>query len=637
MSIVRWALVRLAKVNVSNYRCLGDVPLDVADLTILLGPNSAGKSTLLHALDFFFNGNELDPADVYRGQDATVSVECVFDGLTEGDRAALGPYAHGDQLVLRRTWRQGGEQKLTGRGRRFAQFDDVRAKSGRERTSTYKTLRQARPELNLPDAKTIEAVDQAMLTFEQTHPDQCAVVEDTDASQLFGYKSVGKARLTDRFRFVFVPAISDVPGEMVEKRGSLLSQLLTAVAEQRAAANEELKTIELDAREKYEAAIEDTHRPVLEELALRLSDQMRRYVPSAEILLEPSAAGFSIEPPRVDLKGGDEEERTDLGRQGHGFQRAFVISVLEYLAEAQETSEHQDDRPTLFLAIEEPELYQHPPRARHFFRTLSTLSASPSVQVCYATHSPYFVSPDRFDAVRVFRRLPPSSPKGVVVTDARLDTVTSGLPPPNNTEARAYLTRTLSAQFCEGFFAKAVLLVEGPSDAAIFEAAADLLGMESLLFNGIVITSVGGKAAQPIALAIFGALAIPTYCVFDGDAGATDSDACETCGRVKTPRTAAARTNKKVLAALGATPVEFPETTVGEKWACFHTKIEEMISGLPQLLKAVADEMGWSGKSPEVYKEAVRRAGTEALPAEVVEILDRVRYLAGVQQGPSSQ
>ena len=78
------------------------------------------------------------------------------------------------------------------------------------------------------------AVEQAMLTWEQEHPDRCDVVEDQDASNLFGFGSVGKAKLSDRFPFVFVPGIRDAASEAVEKKGSLLTRLLTAVADQRA-------------------------------------------------------------------------------------------------------------------------------------------------------------------------------------------------------------------------------------------------------------------------------------------------------------------------------------------------------------------------------------------------------------------
>jgi len=622
--------MRLRTVNVKNYRCLADVSVDLGDMTALLGANSAGKSSLLHALAFFFEGRELEVADVFAGSGETISVECIFDNLSDADRLALGPYAAGDQVVLRRTWTPGEDQKLTGRGRRFPEFATVRAATGRERTAAYKALRETKTELGLPSATNIAAVDQAMLTFEQESPDLCQPVEDEDASQLFGYKAVGQARLADRFPFVFVPAVSDAPGEAVEKRGSLLSRLLTAVADQRSAADEGLKAIELEARTKYEQAIESSHGPILKDLGEQLSEQMQRYVPSAEIKLEPLATGFSIDAPRVDLRGGEEHDLTDLGRQGHGFQRAFIISILEYLANA-ETDAEATKKPTLFLAIEEPELYQHPPRARHFFKTLSTIAGSGSVQVAYATHSPYFVAPDRFDSVRIFRREPDDgATRGVLVTAAKLSVVADKLPDADKADPHPYLARTLSEQFREAFFAKSVLLVEGPSDVATFDAAAGLLDLGDLSADGVVITHVGGKGSQPVALAILGALGIPTFCVFDADANAADGTPCATCGRARSDRTSAIKSNKRVLEALGATATDFPATTVEPAWACFHGEIEDAIDGLRPVLDTVRAEMGWKGKSPEVYAEAVRRAGVGALPDEIKTILERTRSLAGI-------
>jgi putative ATP-dependent endonuclease of OLD family len=123
--------MRLRTVRIENYRCLDSVTLDLAGLTAFVEPNSAGKSSILHALEFFFEGSDLEPADIFGGSEQMVAVECIFDELGDADREALGPYATGDQVVLRRTWKPGGEQKLTGRGRRFSGFADIRASTGR--------------------------------------------------------------------------------------------------------------------------------------------------------------------------------------------------------------------------------------------------------------------------------------------------------------------------------------------------------------------------------------------------------------------------------------------------------------------------------------------------------------------------
>ena len=59
------------------------------------------------------------------------------------------------------------------------------------------------------------------------------------------------------------------------------------------------------------------------------------------------------------------------------------------------------------LTIEEPELYQHPSRQRHFAEVLikAATSMEPmfggSTQVIYTTHSPLFVGLDRFNYIRV--------------------------------------------------------------------------------------------------------------------------------------------------------------------------------------------------------------------------------------------
>jgi len=239
------------------------------------------------------------------------------------------------------------------------------------------------------------------------------------------------------------------------------------------------------------------------------------------------------------------------------------------------------------------------------------------------------VSADRFDGIRIFRREVQNTGTvgGTEATAAGLEAVTANLPGGENADVRTYLTRTLSERFREAFFAKAVLIVEGPSDEAIFSAAGELLGIADLAANGITVVHVG-KGSQPIALAILRALGIPIYCVFDADANATDGEACETCGRQKRNRSSAEASNRKVLHALGATEESFPPAAVTETWACFHEELEDAIPGFRNHAAAVANEMGWRGKSPEAYGEAVRRVGKAALPAELVEILEKVMALA---------
>ena len=258
--------MKLTKADIQGFRCLEEVPITFDELTILLGCNSTGKSSLLRALKFFFEGDALEADDVFgRTGEGRVVVRLTFDSLTQADRKAFGKYALGDQMVLTCAW-EGGEIKRTGRGLVFREFDSIRALSGRERTTAYKALREAKPELGLSVATKIDDVDAAMLTWEMEHPDQCDQC-DQDAGQLFGYKSVGQSVISSRFKFVFVPGVRDVADETVERKGSILERLLSAIAEQRAAANEKLAD--------FEQATGRSTRLLLRSLTDRLSKDLR--------------------------------------------------------------------------------------------------------------------------------------------------------------------------------------------------------------------------------------------------------------------------------------------------------------------------------------------------------------------------
>ena len=58
--------------------------------------------------------------------------------------------------------------------------------------------------------------------------------------------------------------------------------------------------------------------------------------------------------------------------------------------------------PTLLLGVEEPELYQHPPQARHLADVFGQM-AKGNNQVLITTHSPMFVSGDGFENTQLVR------------------------------------------------------------------------------------------------------------------------------------------------------------------------------------------------------------------------------------------
>jgi len=72
--------MRLVQLRSSNFRCFKEeVVVDLGELTVLIGKNDSGKSSLFDALEIFFNGvPEKDDVCVH-GSDTKVSISCVFD------------------------------------------------------------------------------------------------------------------------------------------------------------------------------------------------------------------------------------------------------------------------------------------------------------------------------------------------------------------------------------------------------------------------------------------------------------------------------------------------------------------------------------------------------------------------------
>ena len=149
------------------------------------------------------------------------------------------------------------------------------------------------------------------------------------------------------------------------------------------------------------------------------------------------------------------------------------------------------DAPTVVLAMEEPELYQHPTRMRHLASLLRSLpdeghaGAPGPVQAVYTTHSPHFVFADRMGQIRLVRTRygRPMDPGTTAVVSATPSDILEDLRRCGATAESEgvavdyFLLNAMGPAVNEGFFARAVVLVEGPSDRIVIEAAAAAMGM----------------------------------------------------------------------------------------------------------------------------------------------------------------
>lgn len=605
--------MRLLSIRIENYRCFDDVTIRFDDLTVLVGANGSGKSTALRAIEWFFNGADLERDDVFRHQEgAIVRVSATFGEFTPNDREALGAYARGDTAILSRVWSTADGMKLTGRAFTFPAFDDIRAIEGAvPRRSAYNDYVAAHPELALEPAANREELAAAMAAFEQAHPDLLEPTE-AEATHLFGF--VGGAKLNGRYAFVFVPAVSDAHEQLAGARGSLLSRLIERVPSEDAGISEQLEALQVDTQERANALLQEQHGGTMSELGNRITEAMRQFVPAAEVKLDIQPPAVRVSGPVFDVQVADDGISTDVGHQGHGFQRALIMAALNELAR----SEHEGDVPAVFLAIEEPELYQHPLQARHFARVLEGLPrrGEGSFQVSYATHSQYFIDPQQYERLRRFSRRRADGKRIVTVAStAKVAARLAGILQADQIPQR--IKMTLERQIAEAVFAEVAALTEGKSDAGFLSGIADRRdGFES---QGIAIVNVEGKSKLPVALAVLDELGIPTYVVFDADRGMVDRAPAE----VENTKAL----NRRLLNTLGADAVDWPDSTVTDRYAIFADRVEDVWPAAMAEAQRLAEAEHDNPKREEWYREAARTLAEEPPEqlGQIVAAIERLR------------
>ncbi|MEV5354583.1 AAA family ATPase [Streptomyces sp. NPDC052693] len=513
--------MKIKRVRIENFCCLYKVDVSFEEITSFLGPTGVGKSTVLRALDWFFNGEKsvaLSDDDVHSAtEDGRISVEVEFDGLTDHDRHVLGRYAPdgAESVSIWRTW-QNGEDKISGKALAYAPFEDVRRHDkATDLRNAYQALMVSDPSLGLPKVGSKDKALDAMRSWELAHRDRLteSEVEDT---HFFGF--AGQSVLAQLIDFVFVSADLRAYEEADDQKATAIGRILNHAVD-RSEANEQLEAIDETAHLARQEVHDKVYGPILDDLSAALSAEVAKFTTGRQIVVTPTAQAPRPARTAFQVSIRDGAAETSVYRQGHGFQRALIIAALKFLADHRRP---EDGTRTLCLAIEEPELFQHPPQARTFAKVLRELVAnSPEgrTQVMYATHSPIFIDPSGYHQIRRLCRAPGQEHPVTEVWQASEDELCQALDGLIDADAVKRRTGvTMASAFAEGFFAHAVVLVEGATDGAVVTGCARRMGID-LGAEGISVIDVGGRDNMPLCHAVLTALGVPCHVVFDGDSG----------------------------------------------------------------------------------------------------------------------
>ena len=435
-------------------------------LNVLVGENDAGKSSIVDALRYALSTTSndylrIDDLDFHVFKDARaeeLSIEVEFGGLSKDQKAALL-----DWLTIERDKEPYLVIHLSARRR----TDTTESRSLQPIVRTNSGVGGHGPEIGAVARDLIRA------TYLKPLRDAVSELRPKKGSRLSQVLRAQKAMKNHGIN-KFDPKNPDViPNTLVE---------VIAQAQHRISGFPVIKDVRDKLNRSYlnELSFEDT--PLLSDIQMASEPSLVQLLEKMELTLDaPSSVGH-----------------TEACERGLGYNNVlFMATELLLLGSGMELA---------LLLIEEPEAHLHPQLQARVLEMLSSRSAKDGIQIVLSTHSPNIAA---------------SAPVENVILVCKGKTF-----PLRKNETRLddsdykYLSRFLDVTKANLFFARGVLIVEGPAEELLLPALAEACG-RSFTANGISVVNVGSVGLFRYAR-IFQSLAgahvpIPVACVTDRD------------------------------------------------------------------------------------------------------------------------
>ena len=513
--------MKIKQIEIINFRLIDQADIGCELFNTFVGPNGSGKSTILSALNIFFGEISTFSDDDFhnRNIDKPISIKVTFHDLSVSAKDEFKHYVRDEKLIVTVMIKKqpSGNFKKSVHGERLV-FEPFRtyfeAQNAKNRGEIFAKLRESYSDIKnaTNDVNRTKSVNE----FEESLPEQDKILVVSEA-EFFGV-SKGKHKIQRHINWVYVPAVKDASTESEEAKASHLGKLIQHTIRSGMNYDADLEKIRDDAIEAFGTLINE-QKVHLKALQSRLAERLKNAVTTdADLTLEwkKEEKSVSVLEPEAQVLLSDKGFVGEVENFGHGLQRSFLIVILQELM-----STDSEISPTLILGCEEPELYQHPPQAKHLASILMELCTG-DAQVFITTHSPYFIDVEHYAGIKMFR----NSDGKAIITGSTFNAIQQGYNNAFNRElqnedqVRTKLAIQTQPKFNEIFFAEKVVLVEGISDQACFETFLRLSGKKpQFQKSGTSIIVCEGKSSLAIMLLIANDFDIPFHVIFDCDAG----------------------------------------------------------------------------------------------------------------------
>ncbi len=528
--------MKIAQLYIENFRSIRGEKIEIENLTMFVGSNGCGKSSFLKALNFFYEPKIKVTKEDFFNRDTSqpIRIEVTYTDLSAEEVEHFAKYltAEGKLIVTKRFIGAEASGAYFGILKKSPELAALQRKPVDKLKEQYSALRSDKKFADLPEAKTGAAIEDAILAWEEAHPEHLDSIESE--TQFFGFENSSAASLERFTKFVYIPAVM-METHLEDSKNGPIGELTDILARHQLKEDAEIKALEAEIKQRFSERLRPFNANQMSSLSQGITDTIQAYYKDVgvKIELDENVANVNLPIPKAVVTINESGYSNPISSAGQGLQRAFVLSLLQYFANHQPRSEGDAEALNLILGIDEPELYQHPSKQKLFYSVLKELSTKGSVvaanvQCCYTTHSPLMLNIEDFNhIIRVAKepcdvgdvcetKIYKSSLQEIANKEASLPSRGRYF---TELKTLAGLINAIDSRINEGFFSKTVVLVEGASDIIALRAAANSMpgGPVDLEKLDVAVIDCGGKNNLEKPQIVFNAIGINTYCVWDSD------------------------------------------------------------------------------------------------------------------------
>lgn len=370
--------MKLVAVTLKNFRGYSQkTRIEIDDLTTFIGKNDAGKSTILEALEIFFNSGKPEQSDacVHEKDETTICIGCAFSKLPA--EIILDATAQ-TSLVDEHLLNEKGELEIikewdtstkTPKESVFA----VAMHPTHDKVTDLLTLKNAELKARVKELSIIDSTIVALTT----NRDMRKAIREAYQPLEFECKKLpldkeDAKKIWDQIKPklpMYALFRSDRPSQDGDEE--VQDPLKFAVAQVLKEIDSDLKEIEKKVRSRAEDVANRTLKK-LSEMDSRLASELKPFFKT-----EPKWEIF-----KFGLKGDND---IPINKRGSGVRRLILLNFFR--AEAERRSKEKGALSVIY-AIEEPETSQHPDNQRLLVQALEELAEDEDTQVLVTSHTP---------------------------------------------------------------------------------------------------------------------------------------------------------------------------------------------------------------------------------------------------------